>query len=180
MIDMNPRFSRSDTQRIAQFILEIGPGTASSSGVFFLSPRNEGRVAFIENDLRSAIEQMGALVIYVDLQADPSTDPGNIIMEAIIRAAGFQRWSTALTLVDLSDEIRKPIVLIIDEVQHVLSSEDGRNVLFALKACRDQLNSSRHYGLRIVGISPSQNAIETITRDRREAFFCAPIHVVYI
>lgn len=173
-------FSRKDTQMIANRILESGPGTSAPSGWFLFSPRNEGRVAFLENDLRPAIEQMGALVIYVDLLADPSADPGHVIKEAIIRAAGVNPWSLVNALSDLSDEIKKPIVLIIDEVQHALSSEDGRNMTFTLKAARDELNSSRHHGLRIMAISPDKDALETLTRDKREAFFCAPMYDVDI
>jgi hypothetical protein len=174
-------FSRSDTQVIARFILESGPGTSSSSGVFFLSPRNDGRVDFIENDLRPAIEQMGALVVYVDLLADPSADPGHVIREAIIHAGRFQRWSLTRTLADLSQEVKKPIVLIIDEVQLALSSEYGRNILFTLKAARDALNSSMGgYGLRIMAISPDRDAMLRLTGDVREAFFCAPLYTVDI
>ncbi|OZB36284.1 MAG: hypothetical protein B7X44_06515 [Halothiobacillus sp. 15-55-196] len=165
---------------IVQYILDDRLGVGSSSGVFFLSPRNEGRVAFIKHDLWPAIEMMGAMVIYVDLQADPSADPGSVIREAIMRAAGFQRWATVQTLIDLSNEVKKPIVMIIDEVQHALSSEDGRNALWALKACRDQLNSSGHYGLRIMAISPDQDALTMLTYNKRAAFFCAPIIVVDI
>ncbi|MEG1055789.1 MAG: hypothetical protein RSF79_27535, partial [Janthinobacterium sp.] len=43
------------------------------------------------------------------------------------------------------------VVLIIDEAQHALNSEDGLNAMFALKAARDHLNrGDRPDGLRLV------------------------------
>lgn len=36
------------------------------------------------------------------------------------------------------------IVLIIDEAQHAITTEAGVATMFALKAARDELNSSRH------------------------------------
>ncbi|MCE5294927.1 MAG: ATP-binding protein [Chlamydiales bacterium] len=51
---------------------------------------------------------------------------------------------SGLTLSDalayLSEATEKSIVLIIDEAQHALSSRDGLNAMFAVKAARDRLN----------------------------------------
>ncbi len=49
-------------------------------------------------------------------------------------------------LVALSDETRQMIVQLIDEAQHAITSDAGIAALFALKAARDELNSSQHYG----------------------------------
>jgi hypothetical protein len=53
-------------------------------------------------------------------------------------------------LVALSDESKKIVVLIIDEAQHAITTDQGVAALFALKAARDELNSAKHHGLRIV------------------------------
>ena len=58
--------------------------------------------------------------------------------------------SLSAALSALSDETQRLIVLIIDEAPHAITSEAGSNALFALKAARDELNSSAHHGLRIV------------------------------
>lgn len=42
---------------------------------------------------------------------------------------------------ELIDKARSDAVLIIDEVQHALGTEDGANLLFALKAARDAVNT---------------------------------------
>ncbi len=44
-----------------------------------------------------------------------------------------------LHLIRLAD---KPVLLIIDEAQHALTSTDGINAMFALKSARDQINTS--------------------------------------
>jgi len=42
---------------------------------------------------------------------------------------------------ELVDKVKTEVVLIIDEVQHALGTEDGNNLLFALKAARDAVNT---------------------------------------
>ena len=42
---------------------------------------------------------------------------------------------------ELVDKVKTDVVLIIDEVQHALGTEDGTNLLFALKAARDAVNT---------------------------------------
>ncbi len=42
---------------------------------------------------------------------------------------------------ELVDKVKTDVVLIIDEVQHALGTEDGSNLLFALKAARDAVNT---------------------------------------
>lgn len=73
----------------------------------------------------------------------------------------------------LSDEAKKLIVLIIDETQHAITTDEGVAALFALKAARDELNSSKHYGLRIVCIGSNQNKLAMLRNGSDEAFFGA-------
>ena len=81
--------------------------------------------------------------------------------------------STALAV--LSDEAGKLIVLIIDEAQHAITSESGNDALFALKAARDELNSSRHHGLRVVATGSNQDKLAMLRNGREQAFFGAPL-----
>lgn len=52
--------------------------------------------------------------------------------------------SGGVTLADalahLADKAGRPVLLIVDEAQHALTSEEGVNAMFALKAARDSLN----------------------------------------
>jgi hypothetical protein len=83
--------------------------------------------------------------------------------------------SLASALAALSDEIRKPIVLIIDEAQHAITSETGNDALYALKAARDELNSSRHHGLRVVATGSNRDKLSMLRTSRDQAFFGAPL-----
>lgn len=83
--------------------------------------------------------------------------------------------SLSAALVALSDEAGKPIVLIIDEAQHAITTQGGANALFALKAARDELNSSLHHGLRVVATGSNQDKLAMLRNSKDQAFFGAPL-----
>lgn len=56
------------------------------NGLFLAAPRRTGKTTFLRGDLQPALEQAGAVVVYVDLWADVARDPGALIAEAIGRA----------------------------------------------------------------------------------------------
>ena len=76
-------------------------------------------------------------------------------------------------LARLSDNLKAPIVLMIDEAQHAATTEGGNNALFALKAARDELNSSAHYGLRIVATGSSRPKLVLLRASKDQAFYQA-------
>lgn len=76
-------------------------------------------------------------------------------------------------LVALSDESKKIIVLMIDEAQHAITTDEGVAALFALKAARDELNSSRHHGLRIVCTGSNRDKLAMLRNSKDQAFFGA-------
>lgn len=76
-------------------------------------------------------------------------------------------------LVALSDESQKLIVLMIDEAQHAITTEAGIAALFALKAARDELNSSRHHGLRVVCTGSNRDKLAMLRNSKDQAFFGA-------
>jgi hypothetical protein len=195
-------------KNLARQVLHPGAGSAAGSGIFVAAPRRTGKSTFLREDLRPAFEAAGALVVYADLWADPSADPGTVIAAAIravlatsegtllrlFKGAGLSKLNVggalsfdldrlglgkevSLTdaLVALSDETKKMIVLIIDEAQHTITTEAGINTLFALKAARDELNSSRHFGLRILCTGSNQNKLAMLRNGKDQAFFGAPM-----
>lgn len=116
------------------------------------------------------------------------------VVTRLARAAGMEKVSVAGTLpfsldrvglgndvslstalAALSDETGKTIVLLIDEAQHAITSESGSDALFALKAARDELNSSRHKGLRIVATGSNQDKLAMLRNSKDQAFFGAPL-----
>ena len=76
-------------------------------------------------------------------------------------------------LAALSDRLKAPIVLMIDEAQHAATTEGGNNALFALKAARDELNSSAHHGLRIVATGSSRPKLSLLRASKDQAFYKA-------
>lgn len=193
--------------QLARQILLVGVGSASSSGVFLAAPRRTGKSTFVREDLRPALEAENAWVVYADLWANPTADPGNVIVNAIraalagndgailklAKSAGMDKVrvgsvsfdldrvglgkdvSLTEALVALSDETKKLIVLVIDEAQHAITTEAGVSALFALKAARDELNSSQHHGLRVVCTGSNRDKLAMLRNSKDQAFFGAPL-----
>ncbi len=181
--------------------------SASGSGLFLAAPRRTGKSTFLREDLRPQLEALGAVVIYADLWADKTADPGDVIVAAIrealapregvitrlARSSGLEKVSVgglafsldkvglsqgvslSAALAALSDETGAMTVLIVDEAQHAITSESGSNALFALKAARDELNSSTHHGLRIVATGSNRDKLAMLRNSKDQAFFGAPL-----
>jgi hypothetical protein len=67
---------------------------------------------------------------------------------------------------------KKPIVVIIDEAQHAISTEDGTTSMFALKAARDQLNQgSQDPRLYIVFTGSNRDKLAHLVLNRSQPFF---------
>jgi hypothetical protein len=196
-------------RKLAGQVLTVGPGSAVSSGVFLAAPRRTGKSTFVREDLRPAFEAAGAFVVYVDLWANPTAEPGSVIVAAIRKAlatqdgviarlaksAGMTKIAVAgstlqfdlekvglgkdvsLTdaLIALSDEMKRLIVLIIDEAQHAITTDEGIAALFALKAARDELNSSKHHGLRVVCTGSNRDKLAMLRNSKDQAFYGAPM-----
>lgn len=179
------------------------------SGLFLSSPRRTGKTTFLRNDLVPALEDRGALVIYVDLWsnklAKPATllhaaiqknlkdlqTPGSSVLETFRRvsnveigAAGFKFGfkldsigsahgpTLAQALTEVVDQAKTDRVLIIDEVQHAISSDDGNQLLLALKAARDAINPRPHtpgYFL-FIGTGSHRAQLSELTAKRNHAF----------
>jgi hypothetical protein len=179
------------------------------SGLFLSSPRRTGKTTFLRNDLVPALEDRGALVIYVDLWsntlAKPATllhnaiqktlkdlqKPGSSVLETFRRvsnveigAAGFKFGfkldsigsphgpTLAQALTEVVDQAKTDLVLIIDEVQHAISSDDGNQLLLALKAARDAINPRPHtpgYFL-FIGTGSHGAQVSELTAKRNHAF----------
>lgn len=81
--------------------------------------------------------------------------------------------SISAALSSLSDQLKRPIVFIIDEAQHAITTDKGMDALFALKAARDELNSTAHYGLRIVATGSNRDKLAMLRNSKDQAFFGA-------
>jgi hypothetical protein len=194
--------------RLAKQVLMGGVGSAASSGVFLAAPRRTGKSTFVREDLRPAFQAEDAIVVYADLWANPTADPGEVIVNAIrtsltasdgillrlaknsglskINLGGAMNFdldriglgrdvSLTEALSALSDETKQMIVLIIDEAQHAITTDAGIAALFALKAARDELNSSQHHGLRVVCTGSNRDKLAMLRNSKDQAFYAAPM-----
>lgn len=68
------------------------------------------------------------------------------------------------------------VVLIVDEAQHALNSENGINAMFALKAARDAMNQGTETeGLRLIFTGSSRDKLAQLVLNRQQPFFGAMI-----
>lgn len=216
-MDKDPVFHRPDlAARLKAALLGDDPlSSAGRSGLFLSAPRRTGKSTFLRNDLIPAVEQAGAISIYVDLWADKTRDPGDLIADAVrdtlalqaskllaaLRAlkrikkagakgelAGFkgefgfeletigQPQGTTLvkSFEALHRRVRKPIVFVLDEAQHALSSSRGAETLFALKAARDALNlTSERPQLAILATGSARAKIADMVMRKNQPFYGA-------
>jgi hypothetical protein len=100
---------------------------------------------------------------------------GGVLSFSLDRVGLGNDVSLSTALATLSDETGKTIVMLIDEAQHAIASENGNDALFALKAARDELNSSRHNGLRVVATGSNQDKLAMLRNSKDQAFFGAPL-----
>jgi AAA ATPase domain len=164
--------------QMANQLLHPGPLEQTlQSGLFISGPRRVGKTTFLKYDLIPELEKRGAIVIYVDLWAQPQANPAGLVTAEIrktledlstpqsalltrlralshieVGAGGFKfglkldqlgkpdGTTLAEAMTKLVDKARTDVVLIIDEVQHTLSTQQGSDLLFALKAAREAVN----------------------------------------
>lgn len=208
---MSSIYRRPDLARaMAKQLLD--PGVLDEglrSGLFISGLRRTGKTTFLRNDLIPALEQAGALVIYVDLWSDTLVSPSKLLHTAIrqtlqdletpssalldrlkrigsldIEALGFKFGfmvnsvgkedgpTLAQVLTEVVDKAKTDIVLIIDEVQHAITSEEGQQLLLALKAARDAINprpaTPGHF--IFIGTGSHRALVSELTARRNQAF----------
>ncbi|MET0211101.1 MAG: ATP-binding protein [Burkholderiaceae bacterium] len=179
------------------------------SGLFISGIRRTGKTTFLQADLLPALEEAGALVIYVDLWSNTQANPAALVHAAIRRAlhelqspagsvvdrlkklrnaevavAGFKFGfkiesigtdagpTLAEAFAQVVDQARGDIVLIVDEVQHAITSDEGNQMLLALKAARDAINqrpdTPGHF--IFVGTGSHRALVSELTARRNQAF----------
>ncbi len=179
------------------------------SGLFLSGLRRTGKTTFLVNDLIPALEDAGALVIYVDLWSDTRTSPAALVHAALrktlgelqtpasallhqlqrvgsaeVAALGFKFGfkldsvgtaggpTLAQALTAVVDQAKTDVVLIIDEVQHAITSDDGNQMLLALKAARDAINTRPqtpgHF--IFIGTGSHRALVNELTTRRNQAF----------
>ena len=189
--------------------------TSLRSGLFLSGQRRVGKTTFLATDLIPALQDLGAIVIYVDLWSQPQANPADLVHDAIRKslkalqtpgsailqklkqvssveagAAGFKFGfkladvgkeggvSLAQAFTELIAQSKTDLVLIVDEVQHALGSTDGDNMLHALKAARDAINTrpgTPGYFL-FVGTGSHRARVQELSLKGNQAFNGAVTH----
>jgi len=90
-----------------------------------------------------------------------------------VEAVGTEGGATlAEAFVQVIDQAQTDIVLIVDEVQHAITSDDGNQLLLALKAARDAINTRAgtpgHF--LFVGTGSHRALVSELTARRNQAF----------
>lgn len=60
-------------------MLSPDPLFGEISGLFLAAPRRTGKSTFLRRDLKPMLEERGQVVLYVDLWADRSVDPAELM-----------------------------------------------------------------------------------------------------
>ncbi len=112
---------------------------------------------------------------YVRLLSSGATD-GEQGAEFPADAVGVgKEVSLTDALVALSMLWKVTIVLIIDEARYVMTTENASATMHALKAARDELNSSKHSGLRIVFMDWDKQSLMHLCGNWDQPFYGAPM-----
>ncbi len=193
--------------QMAEQLLNPGPLDESTrSGVFLSGIRRVGKTTFLRQDLIPALEARGALVIYVDLWADPSKSPASLVNEAVRQTLqqlqtkgssvlkrlkrlsvgagglsfGFELekvgepggTTLAQAFVELVEKAKTDVVLIIDEVQQTMGTDEGQALLHALKAARDAVNAKPAMPGRFlfIGTGSHKSLLAEMTSRRAQPF----------
>lgn len=84
-----------------------------------------------------------------------------------------------MTLTDalrlLNEMTNKPVLLVIDEAQHALTTNEGLNTMFAIKSARDQLNTSSKTTLMLAFTGSNRDKLAHLVLKKDQPFFGSDI-----
>lgn len=208
---MSQHFPRAElASQMARQLLHPGVFDETlRSGLFISGQRRTGKTTFLQCDLIPALEQAGALVIYVDLWTDTRVNPAQLVRGAISKAleelqtpgsAMLQRLARvsgadvgalgfkfgfklekigepggatlAQVITELVDQAQRDVVLVVDEVQQAIITDEGNQLLLGLKAARDAVNprpgTPGHF--IFIGTGSHRAMVSELTTRRTQAF----------
>jgi len=127
----------------------------ASNGLFLAAPRRTGKSTFLQNELQPALVVAGKVVVYVDLWADKTRDPGALIAAAIgqelghhlglvartARAAGVDQVNVAGALRIDTSKIGKVDGLTLTEALRELVARSGKPVALMIDEAQHALTS---------------------------------------
>ena len=109
-------------EMVRQLLRSIFLDTSLRSGLFLSRRRRVGKTTFLVTDLIPALQDLGAIVIYVDLWSQPQANPADLVHGAIRKSLNALQTPGSGMLQELIDQSKTDRVLIFDEVQHAFGS----------------------------------------------------------
>lgn len=125
------------------------------NGLFLAAPRRTGKSTFLQRDLAPELERRGVAVVYVDLWADQTRDPGRLIAEAIgkvinthlgwvakaAKSTNLDRINVAGTLTIDTSKIGKPDGATLTDALLTLADHAGKPVALIVDEAQHALTS---------------------------------------
>ncbi len=136
--------------------------------------------AFLQT-VHAAARRLGFFSLYLNLGQDQADDAEKQLQHLIDKALGWRRaqpWNTTLAgkLDLLQQRKRKKIVLLMDGADRAWESEAGRNMMYALKAAREQLNLGRDgIGLLLILAGAGEPGLRWLVRGNEAPFLGASV-----
>ena len=149
-------FKRPELARdIAQELLGKNLLSDAPNGLFLAAARRTGKTEFLKNDLRPALEQAGVLVAYVDLWADTSRSPMELIARALAqvveqslglvakaaKTTGLDSINIGGIKIDTS-KIGKTDGMTLPEVLAVIRAQTGKKIALMIDEAQHALTSA--------------------------------------
>lgn len=156
--------------------LANGTGFLINPLVFWIRPGS----AFLQT-MHAAARRLGFLSLYLSLGQDQTDDSERQLQKLIDKALGWrgaQPWNTTLAgkLDLLQQRKRKKIVLLMDCADRAWETEPGRNMMYGLKAAREQMNLGRDgIGLLLILAGPGEAGLRWLVRGNDAPFLGASL-----
>ena len=159
------------------FIPALLDGGALALYVDLWTDRTRPPMTLVQDAVRRAVAELG--------------QPASTLLQRLRRVKGMNFGAAGITFgvqfdtlgtpggatlaevfVELVTKAQGDVVLIIDEVQQALATQDGQDMLFALKAARDRVNAATDLPgrLLIVGTGSHKSLVTEMATRRTQAF----------
>lgn len=122
-----------------------------------------------------ALEEHDGLIAKIRRKT-PFSAIGALGFRVDLKSSGTWEGTIPDALALLVEATGQDVAVIIDEAQHSLVSDEGRNAMYALKAARDAINQSRMPGhLYLIMTGSHRDKLSALVHDHQAPFFGASI-----
>jgi hypothetical protein len=142
-------------QQLTQDLLGRNPFSDAPNGLFLAAPRRTGKSAFLQRDLRPALQAAGVVVVYTDLWVNKDKDPAAVIAQAIAaellahlglsaraaQAVGLESVSVAGVLKLDTRKIGQPDGMTLSDALALLIDKAGKPVALVIDEAQHALAS---------------------------------------